>query len=166
MNGLPFYVKKNNRGVQYFNLPLGVYKVYGNLTKLKKPIRYKLPLIAKKYINKKLPRNFKIMFGENPNKCTVDLSRNTIFFDNRFRHETDPTIAFICRHELGHYRYAGKGAKSEFQCDTFATYCMLLEGFNPSQIRAAILYSLGNSNLGLCRKNYNKDILKIADNVR
>ena len=154
-NGLPFYVKRNflNRD---FNLPKGKYELKkGDIVKLKRPLIYTLPKLAKRYNFVKSPKGFKVEFSHNPNKCTVDLNKKNIVFDKSFLNEPTFVLDFVQFHELGHFRYSGKGLKSEIDCDNFAIYCMLVRGYNPSQIRYASRFTLGNSKASRIRKKEN-----------
>ena len=58
----PFYVYPNKNGIIYFNLPKGAYTTENNLTKLEKPVFYKLPILPQRSVNRKLPKKFKIVF--------------------------------------------------------------------------------------------------------
>lgn len=154
-NGLPFFVKSNCNGLK-FNLPKGKYElIEGQIIDLKEPINYTLPKLKGRYVFKKSPKGFKVLFDKNPYKCTVDLSNNTITFDNSFKKEPIQILDFVQFHELGHFRYSGKGLQSEIDCDNFAIYCMLKRGYNPSQIRYASQFTLSNSAESKKRKKEN-----------
>lgn len=159
-DGIPFYFRPNENQNQKFNLPVGDYETQNKIYKLKKPIFYSLPKMKTRYNFQKYPTKLKIFFGYNPNKCTVDLDNHTILFDESFRNEPRFVIDFIKFHELGHFRYSGKGLQSEKDCDNFACLCMLIVGYNPSQIRTANEISLGNHLDANKRKRENLQYLK------
>lgn len=134
--------------VLYFNLPLGSYEVSGKITKLSKPVPHKkihLPP-PERMIPKK---RFKILFGVNPNKCSVFWKRRVILFDNSFKEEPKYVVFDIFFHELGHRYY-----KTEHLADLFATKKMLAYGFNPSQIGRSLINTLSE------KSNYRK-VLKV-----
>ena len=132
-NGILFYCKENPIGLLHFNLPTGEYLTYNSLMPSK--IReYKLPKLPKANNLKNLPKDFKIIFCDNPNKCSVDNQNHVIYFDNSFKKQPIPVIDYILFHELGHYLYSEQGNKSEINCDLFAMKKMLEIGYNPSQI--------------------------------
>ena len=159
-NNVPFYFRENLKRNQRFNMPVGTYYSNGNLIELDKPVFYSKPKLKNRYTFRKYPEQFKISYGYNPNKCTVNLSTNEIFFDNEFLGAPQFVTEFIKFHELGHYRYSDKGQLSERECDNFAAYSMLVLGYNPTQIRVAIKYSLSNTHLGKDRKRQNFNYLK------
>ncbi len=158
-NGLPFYYRENIKKNQKFNLPEGNYSTQNFLVKLSKPVFYKLPKLKPRYVFIKYPDNFTEIYEPNPNKCTVDLDKATITYDTEYLDETRVIKAFIKFHELGHYRYSGHGQISERECDDFASWAMLQAGYNPSQVRYASEYSLGNDHLAKKRKDRNKKLL-------
>ena len=157
---IPFYYRANETRNQKFNLPSGKYNSDNLLFKLDKPVFYTKPKLKKRYVFKRYPKNFKIIYGVNPNKCTVDLNTNTILFDNEYLNAPRFITDFIKFHELGHYRYSGKGQQSEKDCDSFAAWCMIEAGYNPTQIRVAIKYSLSDGHLGIKRKIENFNYLQ------
>ena len=119
----------------------------GNIRPLTRPVKYKLyrlPKIERKYPS---PYNFKIIFGYNPNKCTVSWIKKTILFDDNLKEKTVPELFFILYHEYGHKKY-----KTEKYADLYATNMMLKKGYNPSQIGAAPVTSLSSKQLP--RKKY------------
>ena len=158
--GIPFYFRENENRNQKFNLPNGKYETKNQLVQLRKPLYYTKPKLKARYVFKQYPKKFKIIFGKNPNKCTVNLRTNTILFDNEFKDSPRFVLDFIKFHELGHYRYSGKGQQSEKDCDDFAAWCMIEGGYNPSQIRVAITHSLSDGHLGGERKKQNKNYLQ------
>ena len=154
-NDLPFFVKNDCTGLK-FNLPSGKYNlIEGQIIDLKQPIKYTLPKLKPRYVFRKSPKGFEVLFSKNPYKCTVDLSKNTITFDHSFKKEPIQVLDFVQFHELGHFRYSGKGLQSEIDCDNFSIYCMLQRGYNPSQIRYASMFTLSNSKESKKRKKEN-----------
>lgn len=146
----PFYVYPNKTGVIYFNLPKGAYSTLNNLTKLTQPVNYKLPPLPKPTVNRKLPKRFKVVFKDNPNKCSVYHKIGLIVFDNSFQDKPKFFLTFIKLHELGHYFYSSSNKNpiskeyqlNEMYCDTFAQNKMLKLGYNPGQIQQAINLTL------------------------
>jgi hypothetical protein len=140
-----FYSTEGLNEVRFFNLPKGEYYIdSGSIEQLKEPVkfkRYPLPAFERKNPD---PSNFKIVFGNNPNKCTIQWRFKRIFFDNSFKSETKPKVFFILYHEFGHSKY-----ETEKYADLFAANMMLDKGYNPSQIGKAPL-------TGLSSKQFNR----------
>jgi len=96
----------------------------------------------------------RVLFRNNPNKCSIDVNSGTLIFDkNFFKQLNIVQLYFILSHELGHYFYY-----SEHKADAFARFVMLMLGFNPSQIVAAASSTLidkfrKNENLAQLLKN-------------
>lgn len=137
-------ILKNFKG--RFNLPKGIYKTPNNLTILKNPIEYKVTL-------PKPERNYfdnidtaKILFDENPNKCTIFHNKNIILFDNSFKNKSEIVLKTIIEHERGHKKYF-----TEWKADLFAFSRMLDMGYNPSQIKAVFLTILSKNRRNLIR---------------
>lgn len=120
-----------------FNLPKGNFFTENNLEKLESPVQFRLPVLPRKNFNPVSLPEFKVMFTENPNKCSVNVKTGQVFFDNSFRNYPEFILQFILFHEAGHLFYRGEGHKSERNCDLFAAYHLLKRGMNPSQIRLA-----------------------------
>lgn len=149
----------NKVGHINFNMPYGRYEVLaGNLSELKEPVNYPVEFDLPNNFDsfKKLP---KIIFCDNPNKCSVDTIKNVIYFDNRFKNCPWVVILWIVGHELAHYFFKTNGFMTveqrqiiERKCDLFSNALLLKIGFNPSQINFAIKYALSNSLLAQCRK--------------
>jgi len=141
INGQLFYSDKFteiiSRGEKLeFNLPLGVYKYNGNFVRLVNPIKVvniSLPLKERHLAHKR----YEIIFGDNPNKCTIFYDEGIILFDNSFKNKPLYVKYVIYFHELGHHWY-----KSEEKADLYAAKKLLELGFNPSQIGMAMLNSL------------------------
>lgn len=141
--------------VKQFNLPPGKYLVdQGSFTPLARPIEYPLKKLPPKQRNRKFPKDFKMKWGNNPNKCTVDWDRKTITFDTSFQESPLSHLDFIKFHEFGHARYGVKQGtdpdseayrQSEAFADLFAVNCMLLKGYNPEQIAETQIDSLSSS---------------------
>ena len=129
--------------VKEFNLPGGTYFVdSGYFTPMVFPVQYKyikLPL-AQRLLPK--PTDFKIMFGNNPRKCTIYWDKKYILFDNSFREKPLNQLYFILFHEWGHSIY-----KTETYADLYAANCMLGKGFNPSQVGEAPVNSLSDASM-------------------
>lgn len=135
-----------NNPPKKFNLPALGYPYYlesGNLIQLPKPINYKMIKLPKKERNLKYnPENFKILFGNNKNKCSVIWDKHIILFDNSFKNKPLFIIYFILFHEFGHKYY-----KTEKYCDLYARNKMLEKGFTPFQTGLAPLQSLYSYNI-------------------
>lgn len=142
-NNILFYssdfVKTISKGeILKFNLPAGIYFYDGILTRLKNPVEYKNIVLPKpERVFKKKP--FKIIFGENPNKCSILWNKGIILFDTSFLKKPLFIKYNIYFHELGHHFY-----KTEKYCDLYAAKKMLEFGFNPSQVGLNSLDSLSN----------------------
>jgi len=148
------FVSKISQGKRlFFNLPVGIYLLDGFIIELPKPVKYK-EIILPAFERNKPKKNYKIIFGSNPNKCTIFYDKGVILFDSTFLNRPLYERYNIYFHELGHHYY-----KTEKFADLFAAKKMLEKGFNPSQIGYGILDSL--SNLQQERKNFTiKKILK------
>lgn len=159
-NGLFYYKENKNKEVVHFNLPEGKYstdnKLY--LTELRK---YKLKPLPLRNVFIKKPNELKFIFCDNPNKCTIDLKKGLIYFDNQFKNEKTFIKDFVLNHELGHYRYLNEGQKSELNADSYAYNKMINIGYNPSQIAVANFYVLSNKKNSIERK---KEIYKQTKN--
>ena len=140
--------------VEKFNLPRGVFYLRtGSIIPMKKPIRYNLPRLPRRerfgYMN---PANFKVLFAPNPNRATVNWTRQTITFDTSLRNASLTEIMFILFHEFGHKLYT-----AENLADLYAVRELLLRGYNPSQIGMAPLRTLSAKQF--MRKKYVVDTL-------
>lgn len=163
--GQAFYAKKNRGKGLRFNLPPGHYDVIAGRVYPGKVVDY--PFIKNSQPNDitRFPNDLDISFIDNPKKCSVDLRRGKIYFDHSFRTMPRYVLMYVAGHELGHYYFKGRGQQSEKDCDTFSSNMMLAMGYNPSQINAAIKQALGGHYLSKCRKQYNLEKLKTADNI-
>ena len=150
-NGNVFYSsdftdKIANKKKLCFNLPVGTFFLEGNIHKLDNPRTFKN--ISLPPHERNLPKKrYRIIFGVNPNKCTIYYKAGLILFDNAFK-EAPLYIKYdIYFHELGHHHY-----KTEKFADLYAVKKMLDYGFNPSQIGRVSVLALGSANLE--RKKY------------
>jgi len=145
-NGNVFYAsdfvdKIENKKRLVFNLPLGNYLYEGTIYKLNNPKKFKTISLPEheRHIKKK---RYKIIFGNNPNKCTIHYKAGLIVFDNAFKDAPLYIKYDIYFHELGHHFY-----KTEKYADLYAVKKMLEYGFNPSQIGRTSLLALGKNNM-------------------
>lgn len=129
-----------------FNLPAGIYKYDGNFIKLPFPIPTKIISLPPKERNYNRKR-YEIIFGNNPNKCTIFYKEGTILFDISFKTKPLYIKYGIYYHELGHHFY-----RTESKADLYSAKMMLDKGFNPSQIGLVELETLSNSEKGMERK--------------
>lgn len=141
-NGREFYRKENKKGYIHFNLPAGIYFTQNNLNAASFR-KYPLPPLAKEN-HRREEKQFKIIFAENPHKCSINTATGLVIFDNSFIDKPKYILDFILWHEYGHYYYSGQGQKSEMNCDRYAQRQMLRQGYNPSQITQAIALSLSD----------------------
>lgn len=149
--GIMFYTTEPvTPNVKQFNLPPGKYFVdQGFFTPLARPIDYKLKRLPTRQRNRPFPTNFKIVWADNPKKCTVDWDRKTMTFDRSFQDAPLSHLDFIKYHEYGHARYGtlptasdDEIIRSEAYADLFAVNCMLRKGYNPEQIAETHIDSL------------------------
>ena len=127
-----------SKPVKGFNLPKGHYFIEsGSIEQMEKPRKYRLVKLPRPERVMEDPRKFQILFGNNPNKCTVNWRLKTITFDNSFRDKPKYITAFILCHEFGHQFYG-----TEHIADLYSRNCMLKMGYNPSQIGLAPISSL------------------------
>lgn len=124
-----------------FNMPFGEYTYFGSFVKLDSPVNIADIILPPK--ERKLNgagKKYKIVFGDNPNKCTIFYAPGVILFDRSFLNSPLFVRYGIYFHELGHHFY-----KTEWKADLYATKKMLEYGFNPSQIGRVGLESLSNN---------------------
>jgi len=129
-----------------FNLPAGKFFLEGTLQKLDRPKRFKDIHLPKPERHIKRSK-YRIVFGVNPNKCTIYYKAGIIVFDNAFKDAPLYVKYDIYFHELGHHFY-----KTEKLADLYAVKKMLDYGFNPSQIGRVKIVSLNSTSLE--RKKY------------
>ena len=161
--GIMFYSTESILPVYTFNLPPGKYLVDSRSFKpMSSPINFKLESLP--LPETALPqsiKNFKIVFEDNPNKCTIFWKEKLIIFDNSFEEKPRPEVEFIYQHEKGHSWYGFKRLytmkQAEAFCDQFASNEMLKMGYNPSQIIAAPKNTLSSKQD--YRKNYIEETL-------
>jgi hypothetical protein len=136
--GKLFYSTEGLRSVKEFNLPPGNYTVEkGNIKFRKIPVDYPLSALPKPERNLRPPFDYKIIFDNNPNKCTIKWLEKIIIFDNELKQLTLPELFFILYHEFAHAKF-----QSEKYADLMAGNIMLKKGYNPSQIGKAPITSL------------------------
>jgi hypothetical protein len=124
-----------------FNIPAGVYKYNGSFIKLPFPVEHVAIKLPKRERHIPMPKNgYKVVYGVNPNKCTIYYKAKIITFDNSFKNAPAYFRYGIYFHEIGHHYY-----KTESKADLYATKKMLDYGFNPSQIGLVGLLSLSEN---------------------
>lgn len=124
-----------------FNVPAGEFQYNGSFIKLFEPVKTKTIVLPPKERNiPKVPKRYKIEFGDNKNKCTIFYDLGLILFDRSFLNAPLYVKYGIYFHELGHHWY-----KTEWKADLYATKKMLEYGFNPSQIGRVGLMTLSNN---------------------
>lgn len=141
LNGNVFYssdfTDKISKGeVLKFNLPAGKFKYEGSLNKLDFPIQTKtiiLPLPERLLLKKR----YKIIFGNNPHRCTIFYKAGIILFDKAFKDAPLYIKYGVYFHELGHHFYT-----TEKYADLYSVKKLLDLGFNPSQIGRTNIYAL------------------------
>lgn len=131
-----------------FNLPPGDYLYDGVIRRLDKPVDYKLKKLPPKERRRK-KKTYKIIYGNNPNKCTIFYDKGIILFDNSFKKLPLFVRWNIYYHELGHHFY-----KTEKYADLYAYNAMLKKGFNLTQIGLTSLITLTNKPSSFERKEY------------
>lgn len=141
----PTYLKKW-RGK--FNLPIGVYYTDSNLVKLTTPHQFlkgfNLPRFEREFLDN--VDKAKVLFDENPHKCTIFHDKNIILFDNSFKSKPLLDLLTIVGHERGHKKYF-----TEWKCDLYAYYLMLKKGYNPSQVKISMFKTLNKNTKNLNR---------------
>lgn len=135
--------------VKEFNLPPGKYLVdSGYFTTMSEPVDYALKVLPPAERHRPIPHNFPIVWGENPNKCSIIWPRSVtglpdspkqgfILFDRSLEEYRLPELFFILYHEYSHASY-----KTEKFCDLKAYNYMILKGYNPAQIGMSQIDSL------------------------
>ncbi len=127
--------------VEFFNVPAGNYWVEkGWFSETLLPRVYPLRVLPQPERMMEDPTGFAIVFGHNPNKCSILWDEKVILFDNQFASKPEPEIFFILYHEYGHQMYS-----NEKYADLFAANTMKLKGFNPSQIKNGQDFSLSDA---------------------
>jgi hypothetical protein len=137
-----------------FNLPKGEYFLeQGHIAQAVQPVEYKLATLPPRdRMLKNDPETFPVIYTDNKFTGSVywDAERSpygkcVIVFDKSLRNLPLPEQRFIYLHECGH-RFWDTGDASERACDEYASNRMLEEGYNPSQIAAAIIRTLSDGN--------------------
>jgi hypothetical protein len=135
-----FYDTTGLRSVKTFNLPEGSFLIdSGDIEMLSEPVKYPLAILPFPERSLKLPKDFSIIFDNNPNKCTIKWLQKIIVFDHALKDLTLPELYFILYHEFGHHKF-----KTEKFADLYASNLMLIKGYNPSQIGKAPITSLSS----------------------
>lgn len=166
-SGLIFYTKLNSSFEPlFFNLPSGVYTTKNTLTQIEKTREYKKYNLPTPNEKTKLPEKIEIYFIKNPNKCSVDMSTNSmkIYFDFYFKGKPKAFFDYIKFHELGHYFFKGQGQRSEKFCDAFSFNKMIDLGYNPSQVYGAQKIILSERPAAKKRKDFIYRISKNSTN--
>jgi hypothetical protein len=121
-------------GVQTCALPI-------YLIKLDSPVKVVNVILPPKERNIAHQR-YEIVFGNNPNKCTIFYDEAFILFDTSYMNKPLYIKYTIYFHELGHHWYV-----TESKADFYAAKKLLELGFNPSQIELAFIESLSDRSL-------------------
>ena len=160
---MPFYVRVIDEKGLRFNLPAGNYDVKVGEFEQCEPVDYPLIKIDEPYNFTPFPKALQLVYRPTPAKCQIDTDNGIVYADPMFKKFPKYTWKWVYGHELGHFPYQGKGIKSEKDCDIFSANLLLMEGFNPSQIRSAIDLVLSNRLSSLCRKYNVLDNLVIIE---
>jgi len=125
-----------------FNLPaFGQYWIdSGSIRKLASPVNYpmaELPLLIPRF--NITPYNFKIVWGNNPSKCTILWEKRIIFADSKLKESPLPQMFFILEHEYAHLY-----TKDDALADQIAGNYMKELGFNPVQIGESSIFALSD----------------------
>ncbi len=152
--GVMFYTTEGITPVEQFNIPQGDYLIQaGAFNPLPNPVDYPLIQLPKRERNNyPNPYKFKIVFGFNPNKCSIIWERKTILYDTKLLESPLYVIDFILFHEYSHYLYG-----TEKYADISSANMMKKVGYNPSQIGYAPIDSL--SDMANSRKQFMVDKL-------
>lgn len=140
--GVMFYTTEGITPVNEFNLPEGNYLIQaGAFNPLEKPVDYKkIKLPPPERTSYPNPFKFKMVFGHNPNKCSIIWERKTILYDTKLLESPLYVLDFILFHEYSHRLYG-----TEKYADLSAANMMFLVGYNPSQIGYSPMDSLSES---------------------
>lgn len=134
-----FYVSNGNT----FNLPKGTYEIHGDFN-VELPVSYQMKRLPKP--KPKQVNGVYYVFEPTPHKAYISPSTGKIIIDPVFwsglnRCERD----YVIFHELGHlYYYDKNDPNTEKYADNYATNCMLMYGYNPTQINAILPKLLNN----------------------
>ena len=137
--GMLFYSTEDKvPNVSEFNLPAGNYIVdSGVIRSMFSPVNYPLLRLPRNERNRPIPKDFKIIWGKNPNKCSIIWPKKVILFDESLKDYTKPELDFIRFHEYSHANYL-----TEKYCDLKAANYMIKKGYNPIQIGLSQIDSL------------------------
>jgi hypothetical protein len=124
-----------------FNVIAGSFNYDGNFIKLESPVPTKNISVPLKERNMNMQR-YEIIFGANPNKCTIFYDEGYILFDTSFENAPLYIKYTIYFHELSHHWYI-----TESKADLYATKKLLELGFNPSQIQMGFLQTLSDKSI-------------------
>lgn len=126
-----------------FNLNLEKFTFTGEIYTSKKKMIYKVNLPNN---NVKMPQNINVIFTNNGEKASINLTKGLLTIDDKYRSQPFFILAFLYGHEFAHLLYPSpngiRSTQNEFNCDKFAANLMLKRGYNPSQILAAMKFSL------------------------
>lgn len=143
-NGLIYYTFGSDKPF-YFNLNINDFTYFGSITPYNKKMVYKCNVIGKSV---HLPEFISISFANMENKAQMNRATGEIVINSKYLYEPFFKVAFLYFHEFAHFKYPSKnGIRStinEYKCDKFAACMMLKNGFNPSQILAAMMFTLNN----------------------
>lgn len=102
------------------------------------PVDYPLMKLPPHERERRIPKDFKIVWGRNPKKkCTINWGTKTIMYDVSLAEFTKPELDFIHGHELSHAHYT-----TEKYCDLKSGNYMIRKGYNPIQIAVSQIDSL------------------------
>lgn len=122
----PFYFFQPQNG--NFNLPKGKYYTNNIVSRLQKPLNYKLLKLPKK--NRNDLKNVFLTVKKNEATASILLHSGEIIVDkDKFFNFGKMQKDSIFLHEIGHFFY-----DSEENADLFAANEMLKMGYNPSQL--------------------------------
>jgi hypothetical protein len=141
--GVLFYTTEiflPDKPVIKFNLPAGDYFIdSGSFAQLEKPVNYTLVTLPPRERRYPKPYNFKVVYGNNPNKCSIIWGKKIIVFDLSLKDKPRFVKDFILGHEFGHQFYG-----TESYADLWSANYMLKMGYNPSQIGSAPITTLSD----------------------
>lgn len=98
-------------------------------------------------VNVKMP-HLNIIFANIDEPAYIEKMEGNLVINSLYIDQPLYLIYWLYGHEIAHYLYPTIGsrtARNEFKCDWFSARLMLLNGFNPSQILAAMKFILWNS---------------------
>jgi hypothetical protein len=130
--GKLFYCKEKVGETFWFNLPVGSYKT--NNTLMSAPFReYNLPSLPDK--DRNIEGDVKTISDSRMKGIAKTIpTLGHIYLNPSLKYYSECEIAFAFWHEYAHKFYKGGGELSEKNCDLYATWRMLQDGYNPTQI--------------------------------